>query len=109
MHTITKEWINSNRTTKGSFTKVQIKALGQMWTQKKGWINRLVGREISEDSKLSFEIGRNKFNSGGMKNPIDEAILLIMKNVRSISDEKRFTLINALVETKKSTNTALKA
>lgn len=52
---LTKEYINRYRTNKGAFTQSQVEALGLIWPPEKGWINRLVGTEISEENAKVFE------------------------------------------------------
>ena len=44
-----------NRTDRGAWTKPQIEALGIDWPPRKGWIDRVVGEELSERSKCEFE------------------------------------------------------
>lgn len=53
---VTKEWILGNQTPKGSWNAKQLKCLGIDWPAKKGWINRVVGNEITYDEAQKFEM-----------------------------------------------------
>jgi hypothetical protein len=52
---ITKDWIMSNRTKKGAWTRSQIQALDIEWPPSKGWIDRIVGSEITRGNQYQFE------------------------------------------------------
>lgn len=52
---ITKEWLFRNRTRKGSWTQVQLRALGLLYPPRKGWIDYCIGLEISEEARIAFE------------------------------------------------------
>ena len=52
---ITRLWITDNKTKKGAWTKLQLRAIGIPWPPVSGWIQRAVGREITEDQQLAFE------------------------------------------------------
>ena len=43
------------RTDRGAWTKPQIEALGIDWPPRKGWIDRIVGKELSADNQVKFE------------------------------------------------------
>lgn len=58
---ITKEFIMDNRTKRGAWTSAQIKALGLSYPPRKGWINKLTGREISEVQAERFINGKEKY------------------------------------------------
>ena len=45
----------AHRTTKGSWTRLQIEALGIDWPPKKGWIDRVVGNDLSERCQWEFQ------------------------------------------------------
>jgi len=53
---VTKEWIMSHQTDKGSWNARQLKCLGIDWPAKKGWINRMVGQDINPIMKGRFEL-----------------------------------------------------
>jgi len=56
--TITKKWIDDNRASGKSFTKVQVEALGLKFGYlDKGWVKSLVGRKITLETKRTFEEG----------------------------------------------------
>lgn len=54
--TVTKDWIMSHQTSKGSWNAKQLKCLGLDWPASKGWINRAVGYVITTDMQQKFEI-----------------------------------------------------
>lgn len=53
--TVSKAWIHDNKTTGGSWNAKQLKCLGIAWQPPKGWIKRVVGQEISIETKEAFE------------------------------------------------------
>ena len=55
---ITKEYLLANRTKKGGFTKAQLESLGIKWPPKQGWIEGLIGSEMSEEMRSKFEISK---------------------------------------------------
>lgn len=52
---LTREYIMKFRTDRGSWTQPQIEALGIDWPPRHGWIDRLEGKEISDDNRIRFE------------------------------------------------------
>ena len=59
---ITLEWLNRHRTARGAFTRKQVEALGLRWPpHPKGWLRKLVGREITEEQRRKFEQGASQF------------------------------------------------
>ena len=55
MHTVTKRWLNANRTKKGGFNMAQTNILGAKWPPSKGWMKSVCGKVISIEDKLRFE------------------------------------------------------
>ena len=55
MHTVTREWIFSNRTPRGSWNAKQLREIGVRWPPRVGWIGRADGRQISDDAARRFE------------------------------------------------------
>ncbi len=66
---ITYEDMQNNSTSNSvlSFTNLQLKALGVNLPLKKGWLTKLIGTEISEESYNLFlkysELGKQKYNN----------------------------------------------
>lgn len=58
MFVVTQEWMESNRTARGGFTKKQAIAMGERWPLVAGWLKRAIGKTISEDARLAFEAGK---------------------------------------------------
>lgn len=52
---ITRKYIMQHRTEKGAWTRPQIEALGIDWPPTKGWIDRVIGKELSDDKRKAFE------------------------------------------------------
>jgi len=52
---VTKDFIMKYRTAKGGWTRSQIEDLGMAWPAKRGWKDRAVGKEISEERAESFK------------------------------------------------------
>ena len=54
MVTVTKEFLNDNRTVNGAWTRAQLQAVGVRWPLKSGWMDRIVGTEISDAQAEEF-------------------------------------------------------
>ena len=54
--TVSREWIMSHQTSKGSWNAKQLKCLGLDWPASKGWVGRAVGDVITIDMKDKFEL-----------------------------------------------------
>jgi hypothetical protein len=52
---ITRQFILDNCTDKHGWTQDQIEALGEKWPPVKGWIDRCIGSEISEENAERFK------------------------------------------------------
>lgn len=57
---ITKQWLLDNRTKRGSWTKIQANILDLDYPLKKGWMQLVIGREISKEKSILFEQGKDK-------------------------------------------------
>lgn len=58
---VTEEFIRTNQTARGGWNFSQISMLGEPWPPAKGWIERAVGKEISEESAGKFiEFGKSR-------------------------------------------------
>ncbi len=51
---ITRQWMKENATEKGAWTKAQLAVLGIAWPPATGWIDDIVGCDISESTVSSF-------------------------------------------------------
>lgn len=54
MTTITRELIDAGRTSSGGWTATQINLLGMQWPPAKGWQEKVIGREISQEDADRF-------------------------------------------------------
>lgn len=52
---ITRRYLMNHRTQRRAWTRPQIEALGLDWPPRKGWIDSLIGKELSEDNRKAFE------------------------------------------------------
>lgn len=58
---ITEDWIRTNKSERDGWNFSQIALLGESWPPRKGWIQRAVGRDISdEDAALFVEYAKNR-------------------------------------------------
>ena len=55
---ITRQFINDNKTRKGAWTKKQFEALGITYPPRKGWINEMIGKEITPEQAGLFIEGK---------------------------------------------------
>ena len=60
-HVITKEWLDSNRTAKGAFTRKQIQALGIKWPPRSGWMQSVIGEMITHEQARQFEGSKTEY------------------------------------------------
>jgi hypothetical protein len=51
---LTAGWIHEHKTVRGSWKRAQLEILGMAWPAKRGWIARVVGREISAEQAERF-------------------------------------------------------
>ncbi len=54
---VNKHWLDTNKTPKGGYTKVQIEALGFKFSNCKGWLKKVLGKHITAEMKKRFEDG----------------------------------------------------
>jgi 5-methylcytosine-specific restriction endonuclease McrA len=57
MFVVTREWMHKYRSPGGGFYAVQLKQLGESYPLKAGWLQRCVGKEITEAQRMIFERG----------------------------------------------------
>lgn len=55
MFTVTTEWLEANKTSRGAYTQQQLLVLGVEWPPRKGWQKMVVGTEIRDAQSLQFE------------------------------------------------------
>lgn len=55
MFTITEHWLREFKTSKGAWNKMQLQAIGINFPPQKGWMNSVVGTEITHAQKTAFE------------------------------------------------------
>lgn len=51
---VTSEFVNRHRTKKGGFTREQLSALGVSWPPKKGWLQNIIGKELTNEQEKLF-------------------------------------------------------
>ena len=52
---VTRQFIMDNRTPRGSWTQAQIEALGIAWPPRAGWIDGVIGHELTEAQVRQFQ------------------------------------------------------
>lgn len=55
MHKVTEQWIRDHATAKGGWKRRQLELIGERWPPKPGWIDKAVGREITDEQRAEFE------------------------------------------------------
>ena len=55
MFVITKEWFDSNRDFISGLNRAQAEAIGEAYPLKKGWKDRVIGKEITLEQKENYE------------------------------------------------------
>lgn len=51
---ITREFIMAGRSARGGWSQYQLSILGVHWPPKKGWVDRVTGKEITDAQAQSF-------------------------------------------------------
>ena len=98
---ITKEWLLSNSTSKGAYTKKQITALNLKWPTTTGWMKRLIGVEITNKQKQQFENNKTNFSKTKQSsNNVSKMVNQIIEN----KDELTLGNIKQLKELLESIN-----
>lgn len=90
---ITRNYIDDNRTARGSWTKVQIEALGLEWPPTSGWIHNLIGEVISPEQARRFEQGKD-IRSSANKDVYWDVGEKIIKNVDKLTDRNLIKLFD---------------
>ena len=90
---ITRDYIESNKTARGAWTKVQIEALGIEWPPTGGWIDRLIGEVISPEQARRFEQGKG-IRSSANKDVYWDVGEKIIKNIDKITDRNLMKLFD---------------
>jgi len=85
---ITKTWLELNRTLSGSFTRAQINELGLDYPPSRGWMRRLEGSEISEESMLRFELKSNTFSGVRSKCALEKAVILVCRKSSELTENQ---------------------
>lgn len=52
---VTREWIEAHASGSGGWTRVQLHAIGVGWPPEKGWKERVHGKMIPDENRLTFE------------------------------------------------------
>lgn len=68
MH-VTREFIMAHRTVRGAWTKAQIEALGLQWPPLQGWIDSVVGQELTEAQVTQFKVNAIPRGARATANP----------------------------------------
>jgi hypothetical protein len=55
MFRVTEEWVRRYQSGNGGWTRDQLECVGVKWPPREGWIRRIVGTEISDESRQRFE------------------------------------------------------
>lgn len=55
MFTVTRDWIEGNKTPGGSWKAKQLRAIGVSWPPAGGWPERSEGKQITQADRLVFE------------------------------------------------------
>lgn len=97
---ITREWLLSHSTSKGAYTKKQITSLKLKWPTTTGWMNRLIGVEITNKQKQQFESNKNNYSKGSKKS--SNNVLKMVNQIIENKDELTLGTIKQLKELLKS-------
>ena len=92
---ITRDFIFENRTDNGAWTYAQLAALGVSCPPTHGWIDEIMGSEISEENARLFIEGKNKLkkkNSPSSYVQINRCALEELKRKAKLFDEIQMIL-----------------
>jgi len=57
MFIVTKEWMEKYKSPGGGYVAAQLRQLGEHYPLQSGWLQRCLGKQITEDQKSIFEAG----------------------------------------------------
>lgn len=80
---ITKDWLQLNRTPRGGYNIKQLEALRLTYPPRKGWQERLIGREIGIEEKELFE----HYAVHGNKKVRRDANLVLAQKIKELERE----------------------
>lgn len=55
MKEVTRGWLDKGKSDRGGWNRSQLVLLGESWPPKAGWVQRVIGREITDEDALMFE------------------------------------------------------
>lgn len=55
LFTVTREWMDANRTAGGAWKAKQLRAIGVSWPLTAGWQSRAEGRQVTQAARLLFQ------------------------------------------------------
>ncbi len=90
MFMVTRDWVHSHKTPRGSWNKPQIESLGMQWCDvTEGWIDRIDGSLISCEQAADFERFKikPKKNKAKLKND-NAANVVLLQRVKRIMTEQ---------------------
>lgn len=82
MFVITKEWFDSNRDFVNGLNRPQAEAIGEKYPLKKGWKERVLGKEITFEQKLLFE------NAKGMVYSVRKNKVKNSRKLKNLNSDK---------------------
>lgn len=62
---VTRQFLMDNCTLRGAWTQAQIEALGVQWPPRAGWIDAVIGLELTEAQVRQFQDSTTKKTSQG--------------------------------------------
>jgi len=91
MFTITKRWLEDNKTKNGGYTKRQMDIIGFTHPPPKGWMKECCGQLIQNDDAFCFELAKDEAKR-------DRYILLLSK-VKQLPYREKIAIYEYLLKT----------
>jgi hypothetical protein len=101
---ITREYIMKHRTKRGSWTRVQVLALGINWPPHQGWIDEVIGNVLTAEQANQFETGKTKTASTirkeskkqNVRSSIKDSIEFLENNYSKINNDDLMKLVKVV-------------
>lgn len=55
MFEVTEDWVKAYKSRSGGWNRAQLACIGVEWPPRSGWVKRVIGRQISDESRRQFE------------------------------------------------------
>lgn len=101
---VTQEFLDKHKTKRGAYTKAQLELIGVSWPPKKGWKEKVIGRELTKQQEKEFIKAKNpkavkpKVKKEKQAPGVFEFEIIHLKRNQGKITERQYEYINALLD-----------